>query len=721
MKIKKTFLKSKVAQRIASLFVLCALLPIATLAILSFNKVTNHLREQSLTRLHHISKTMSMAIYERLLILESDMIRVASDFKEPTERSSAMSLFGDGAFQKDRFRGISVYSDMGEPVSLYGKISQKFEFTPEEKKIMHAGESLLKTGVHDDRTPLIILGLAVDPDSDDSHILLAEIDPFYLWFMGYETALPADTEFIILDQENRVLFSTLQPSANPSEQISSQIRGSTSGHFDWTHEGKEYLASYREIFLQPKFQTHHWTIISSESKSYIYSPMASFKKTFFLIILLSLWIVLFLSFNQIRRSLIPLEKLKAGAQRIAKRDFDARITITSRDEFADLAKTFNSMAHQLGKQFNTLTTIAEIDRAILSAINTEDIVTTLLKRINDVFPCDTASVILIDNHDPKKGMIYTGGDHQGKQKMKHRLTLSVKDISELDDHKNVMIIERKDFHPSYLKPLIQNGIESFYVFPIFIQNVLAGIISFGYEKTPNITKEDLDQARQLSDQVGVALSNTRLIDELSDFNWSTLKALARAIDAKSPWTAGHSERVTKYGMEIGEELGLSAAEMDTLERGGLLHDIGKLGIPNEILDKSEKLTKEDIQILKKHPRMGARILEPISAYTDTMHIVLQHHENFDGTGYPEGLAGEEISKYSRIFAVADRYEAMTAERPYRKAIDPRQAIKFIKENSGTQLDPAVVDAFLKVLEKKYDIRPSKIGGLSQENSSRSLK
>jgi putative nucleotidyltransferase with HDIG domain len=721
MKIEKTFLKSKVAQRIASLFILCALLPIATLVVLSFNKVTKHLREQSLIRLHHTSKTMSMAIYERLLFLEADMIRVASNYRETSQGSFASTLSNDDVYQKDRFKGIAVYTDLEEPVSLYGNMSHKFEFTPEEKSIMCDGETRLMTQVQDDRTPQIFLSCAVNPNSADQQFLLAEVEPFYLWFMGYETSLPAMTEFHVLDPDNKVLFSTLPSSVRPPEQLAEKMQSSSSGQFDWIHRGKDYLASYREIFLQPKFQTSHWTLITSESKAHIYSPMTSFKKTFFLIILLSLWIVIFLSFNQIKRSLIPLEKLKAGAQRIAKRDFNARVIITSRDEFADVAKTFNSMAYRLGRQFRTLTTIAEIDRAILSAFNAEDIVATLLNRINDVFPCDTAGVTLLDNNDPKKGIIYTGENHSGKQKNKIRLALSDQDIKELDSHKEVMFVEQDDFHQSYLGPLVQNSIKSFYVFPIFLQNILAGIISFGYQKKPSLTDEDLEQARQLSDQVGVALSNARLIEELSDFSWSTLKALARAIDAKSPWTAGHSERVTKYGMEIGEELGFSEPEMDILERGGLLHDIGKLGIPNEILDKSDKLSKEEKNILQKHPRLGARILEPISAYTDIMLIVLQHHENYDGTGYPDNLSGEEISKYSRVFAVADRYEALTADRPYRRAIDSKEAIKFIVKNSGSQFDPEMVHAFLRVLEKKYDIQFPAVDGLSPEYSTRSPK
>ena len=168
-------------------------------------------------------------------------------------------------------------------------------------------------------------------------------------------------------------------------------------------------------------------------------------------------------------------------------------------------------------------------------------------------------------------------------------------------------------------------------------------------------------------------------------------------------------------------MGFSKEEMDILQRGGLLHDIGKLGIPNKILDKPGKLTEEDRRILQKHPWLGARILEPISAYTDIMLIVLQHHENYDGTGYPAGLAGKEISKYSRIFAVADRYEALTANRPYRKAIDPAEAARIIQANSGTEFDPAVVKVFARLLEMNNDNHFTARDESSPEYSTRSAK
>jgi putative nucleotidyltransferase with HDIG domain len=201
-------------------------------------------------------------------------------------------------------------------------------------------------------------------------------------------------------------------------------------------------------------------------------------------------------------------------------------------------------------------------------------------------------------------------------------------------------------------------------------------------------------------QIAVALSNSKLIEELDELNWGTLEALARTVDAKSPWTAGHSQRVTKMSLEIARALGLSQPEMQVLHRAALLHDIGKIGIPASILDKPAKLDDEEYRLIKEHPRMGARILEPVRAYFEILPLVLQHHERFDGQGYPNGLSGDAISLGARILAVADVYDALVSDRPYRSGWTQHRAIELISQEAGRQFDPLVVEVFLKVLTQK---------------------
>jgi putative nucleotidyltransferase with HDIG domain len=188
----------------------------------------------------------------------------------------------------------------------------------------------------------------------------------------------------------------------------------------------------------------------------------------------------------------------------------------------------------------------------------------------------------------------------------------------------------------------------------------------------------------------------RLIEELAQNDLGTLTALARTVDTNSPWTAGHSERVTRLAMDLGRELGLPPDEIDLLHRGGLLHDIGKLGVSPSILDKPGKLTEEEFGVMQSHPSKGVEILEPIPNLQKVIPIVSQHHERFDGKGYPNGLSGESISLHARILAVADVVDALLSKRPYRPGWPREKVLVYARENSGSQFDPTVVEAFFRI-------------------------
>ena len=204
-------------------------------------------------------------------------------------------------------------------------------------------------------------------------------------------------------------------------------------------------------------------------------------------------------------------------------------------------------------------------------------------------------------------------------------------------------------------------------------------------------------------------TQARLLEELARNELGTLTALARTVDTNSPWTAGHSERVTDLAMELGRELGLSHDDIDQLHRGGLLHDIGKIGVPPSILDKPGKLTEEEFAVIRRHPSKGAEILEPIPNLRKVIPIVVQHHERFDGKGYPNGLAGESISRQARILAVADVVDALISDRPYRPGWSREKVLAYTLENSGSQFDPSVVEAYHRIEASGSGDAPSKPG------------
>lgn len=193
-------------------------------------------------------------------------------------------------------------------------------------------------------------------------------------------------------------------------------------------------------------------------------------------------------------------------------------------------------------------------------------------------------------------------------------------------------------------------------------------------------------------------SNNRLEKSYLD----SIETLRYIVEAKDPYTRGHSERVAEYAVLIGKYLGLSENDLNLLKVGGLFHDVGKIGIPDAILQKNERLTDEEYAEIKKHPVIGAHILSNAAIFEDIIPIVKYHHERFDGRGYPENLAGNDIPYLARITAVADSFDAMTSRRVYRNSLSIDIVKEEIRKNLATQFDPEISSVFLDMIESHYD-------------------
>ena len=191
-------------------------------------------------------------------------------------------------------------------------------------------------------------------------------------------------------------------------------------------------------------------------------------------------------------------------------------------------------------------------------------------------------------------------------------------------------------------------------------------------------------------------------DKLEAAYMETIQILRMTVEAKDPYTRGHSDRVSEYSQLIGKHIGLPESDLKTLKIGGLFHDIGKIGIPDSILLKTDKLSDEEYSEIKNHPSIGAHILSNATVFQDIIPIVKHHHERFDGKGYPSKLQGSDIPYLARITAVADTFDAMTSRRSYRDSLDINTVREEIKNNSGTQFDPEIANVFLDILDNHYD-------------------
>ena len=190
----------------------------------------------------------------------------------------------------------------------------------------------------------------------------------------------------------------------------------------------------------------------------------------------------------------------------------------------------------------------------------------------------------------------------------------------------------------------------------------------------------------------------KLYTDMRKVHFDTVRALTSAIDASDPYTRGHSERVTHYSVAIARDMRLSERRVEALEYAGFLHDMGKIGIDHYILTKPGSLTDDEWQAMRKHPVIGARIVSDLDFLKGARDVVLYHHERYDGKGYPEGLAGEQIPLEARITKVADAFDAMMSDRPYRSSLGLQKSVQELENGKGTEFDPKVVEAFLAVLD-----------------------
>jgi putative nucleotidyltransferase with HDIG domain len=234
------------------------------------------------------------------------------------------------------------------------------------------------------------------------------------------------------------------------------------------------------------------------------------------------------------------------------------------------------------------------------------------------------------------------------------------------------------------------GADDYIVKPFNLDEVLIGVRR-ALEKRRLILENKAYQ-RDLENKV---IQRTR---ELEQTHQATLAALVAALDLRDGGTGDHSQRVTRYALAIGQELGLDVAQLNALRQGALLHDIGKIGLPDAILSKPGPLTPDERALMLQHTRLGYQMLQAVPFLKDALDIICYHHERYDGTGYPDGLVGEEIPLGARIFAVADAYDAMTSYRPYRTPISHEDALLELQRCVGSQFDPGIVEVFLRIVQ-----------------------
>ncbi|MGH2400541.1 MAG: HD-GYP domain-containing protein, partial [bacterium] len=320
---------------------------------------------------------------------------------------------------------------------------------------------------------------------------------------------------------------------------------------------------------------------------------------------------------------------------------------------------------------------------------------------------DAAAVLLLDPHTQMieyaagrgfrghgltRSRLHLGKGHAGRAALEQRV---------------VTVANLQESRETFLREALIAGEDfvGYAAVPLLAKGQVKGVLEIYHRATLEFDREWVQFLEALAGQAAIAIDNATLVSDLQQANLdltlaydTTIEGWSRALDMRDKETEGHSQRVTELTMRLAQAMRLPEDELPHVRRGALLHDIGKMGIPDSILLKPGSLTPEEWEIMRRHPVYANDLLMPIPYLRRALDIPFCHHEKWDGTGYPQRLKGQDIPLAARIFAVADVWDALTSDRPYRPAWTSRKARAYIREQSGTHFDPQVVSAFLRLVE-----------------------
>jgi HD-GYP domain-containing protein (c-di-GMP phosphodiesterase class II) len=344
-------------------------------------------------------------------------------------------------------------------------------------------------------------------------------------------------------------------------------------------------------------------------------------------------------------------------------------------------------------------TLAENAASLLTARNETSFWPVVLAMIRPILRADRAAIYLYDHVTDTLSCLHSLGLSSEYEDEINRRFREIPGGLLLHNPQPVAINDTQaDPRATSLRPMLQKeGIQAYAVFPLFAAHAILGALVAYRNERQSFTQPDLEAGQTLAHLVAVALQNTRLFTDLGLAYEATLEGWARALELRDKGTEGHTRRVVELAVRLARAMNLSEEQITPLRHGALLHDIGKMAIPDNILHKAGPLTLFEQEIMRQHPQYAYDMLAPIHYLHPALDIPYCHHERWDGTGYPRGLHAEEIPLAARIFSVVDVWDALTSDRPYRPAWDSENALNHLRENAGKQFDPQAVEAFITLI------------------------
>jgi HD-GYP domain-containing protein (c-di-GMP phosphodiesterase class II) len=371
------------------------------------------------------------------------------------------------------------------------------------------------------------------------------------------------------------------------------------------------------------------------------------------------------------------------------------------------ARLFEDSNHRL----NQMQALRSIDLAILSTLDLKSTATLMLREAAKQIDVDALNLLVLD---PKSKMLNSIDSYGFKfNAFQHSLLQVGENFGGLAAlERRVVQVRNLDRDPkSFARAshFAEEGFKTYLGVPLVVRNEVKGVLEIFQRREFEPDVDWLSFLEMIANQMAISIDNSLLLEVLHSSNVelatayeATIEGLSRALELRDRETEGHTQRVTEMTLYLSRQMGISEAGLTHIRQGGLLHDIGKMGIPDAILLKPGSLTSEEWVIMRQHPIYAYQVLSKIEYFKPALDIPLYHHEKWDGSGYPHGLKSEQIPIAARIFSVVDVYDALTSDRPYRSAWTKEDAIVYIREQSGRHFDPDIVRAFMQMIENGYE-------------------
>jgi len=607
VQLEARFLRTRIARRIFLLFVACALLPVGAFAALAYRQVTAQLEREARDELHAEAKAHGMSIYERIFLVDGALRLAEAALEAAPARSVEDVLRAIPDSVRTHFRSVALSDIAADPA---GKSRATLPtLTSEERIQLSEGETLFRIEQSDTQVRLFLVRAM---RNRNTRLIEAELEPTFIFAPD---SLRETSHLIVVDSTERLIFSDLSPTF-PAETLAQRGRRIAGQHVgSWVGTRDSELAGAWDLYLHGSFHVKPvWTIIVTRPQSDVLGPLYEFRKIFPLVALLSLWIVLFLSLSQIRRSLVPIELLKTATAGIAARNLDVRVDIQSTDEFRDLGESFNEMARSISQHVTSMGMVNAIGAALSAERDTNRLLELIIQGAMRLARANVGTLYLVSpNGELVTGLVRAAAGGQGAS---GGIAKSIPSPLAKNLAEQVAMSGRRSEHEHRASGGEHGGRPSnrdsslvcvFLTIPLRNHETeIIGVLQLMNVRDPEtgrvsgFSEQDCEVAESLASQAAVALTKQSLVDSFKALFEGLVQLIVRAIDEKSPYTGDHCRRVPILTELIAQaacettdgplkSFSLTDEERYELRIGALLHDCGKVTTPVHVVDKATKL------------------------------------------------------------------------------------------------------------------------------------